>query len=435
MTVIAAVVVAGGQGLRARASRTESKDGPAQYEQAKQDQQPKQYQKLGAKRVVCHSLDRFLNHPLIGAVVLVVASDVRPELSHILGTERLKQLQIVEGGATRQQSVFAGLQALQAGDPPDYVLIHDAARPLLSDPLLERILTTVLSKGSAVPGLRPMDAIKKQTNQPDGLMRAGERVARDHLIAVQTPQAFSFASIWEAHCKARESGLDAVDDDAALLFDSDNPPVVVEGDPANIKLTTQQDFLHAARLLGYGVWGVGQLPALRIGTGYDLHRFAEVDLSEDEAAQTIPQTIPIGGVKIPYKNRLVGHSDADCLLHALVDALLGALADGDIGTHFPPQDDQWKGADSAIFIADACARLEARGGSILNIDSTIICEAPKIGPHRAAIQKSIAGLLGISTAQISVKAKTNEGLDAIGRGQGIAAQVAVLVAFPLDMPV
>ena len=420
MTGIAAVVVAGGQGLRARtSSKTESKDGPAQYEQAKQ------YQRLGAKRVVCHSLDRFLNHPLIGTVVLVVASDVRPELSSILGSERLERLMIVEGGATRQQSVFAGLKALQDSEPPDYVLIHDAARPLLSDSLLERILTTVLSKGSAVPGLRPMDAIKEQTNQPDGLMRAGQRVARDHIVAVQTPQAFSFAAIWEAHCKARQSGLDAVDDDAALLFHSDNPPLIVEGDPANIKLTTQQDFLHAARLLGYG-----QLPDLRIGTGYDLHRFAESDSLEDKATATIP----IGGVQIPHKNQLVGHSDADCLLHALVDALLGALADGDIGTHFPPQDDQWKGADSAVFIADTRARLEARGGSILNIDSTIICEAPKIGPHRAAIQKSIAGLLGISPSRISIKAKTNEGLDAIGRGQGIAAQVAVLVAFPMEIP-
>ena len=430
MTGIAAVVVAGGQGLRARtSSKTESKDGPAQYEQAKQ------YRQLGAKRVVCHSLDRFLNHPLIGTVVLVVASDVRPELSSILGTERLERLTIVEGGATRQQSVFAGLKALQDSETPDYVLIHDAARPLLSDSLLERILTTVLSKGSAVPGLRPMDAIKEQTNQPDGLMRAGQRVARDHIVAVQTPQAFSFAAIWEAHCKARQSGLDAVDDDAALLFHSDNPPLIVEGDPANIKLTTQQDFLHAARLLGYG-----QLPDLRIGTGYDLHRFADADslknkTTKDKAAKDkTAATIPIGGVQIPHKNQLVGHSDADCLLHALVDALLGALADGDIGTHFPPQDDQWKGADSAVFIADTRARLEARGGSILNIDSTIICEAPKIGPHRAAIQKSIAGLLGISPSRISIKAKTNEGLDAIGRGQGIAAQVAVLVAFPMDNP-
>ena len=425
MTGIAAVVVAGGQGLRARtSSKTESRDDPAQHEQAKQ------YRQLGAKRVVCHSLDRFLNHPLIGTVVLVVASDVRPELSAILGAERLKQLQIVEGGATRQQSVFAGLKALQDSEPPDYVLIHDAARPLLSDPLLERILTTVLSKGSAVPGLRPMDAIKEQTNQPDGLMRAGQRVARDHIVAVQTPQAFSFAAIWEAHCKARQSGLDAVDDDAALLFHSDNPPLIVEGDPANIKLTTQQDFLHAARLLGYG-----QLPDLRIGTGYDLHRFAESDSLEDKAAKDkATATIPIGGVQIPHKNQLVGHSDADCLLHALVDALLGALADGDIGTHFPPQNDQWKGADSAVFIADTRARLEARGGSILNIDSTIICEGPKIGPHRAAIQKSIAGLLGISPSRISIKAKTNEGLDAIGRGQGIAAQVAVLVAFPMNIP-
>ena len=424
MTGIAAVVVAGGQGLRARtSSKTESKDGPAQYEQAKQ------YQRLGAKRVVCHSLDRFLNHPLIGTVVLVVASDVRPELSSILGSERLERLMIVEGGATRQQSVFAGLKALQDSEPPDYVLIHDAARPLLSDSLLERILTTVLSKGSAVPGLRPMDAIKEQTNQPDGLMRAGQRVARDHIVAVQTPQAFSFAAIWEAHCKARQSGLDAVDDDAALLFHSDNPPLIVEGDPANIKLTTQQDFLHAARLLGYG-----QLPDLRIGTGYDLHRFADADSLKDKATKDkATATIPVGGVQIPHKNQLVGHSDADCLLHALVDALLGALADGDIGTHFPPQDDQWKGANSAVFIADTRARLEARGGSILNIDSTIICEAPKIGPHRAAIQKSIAGLLGISPSRISVKAKTNEGLDAIGRGQGIAAQVAVLVAFPMDM--
>ena len=424
MTGIAAVVVAGGQGLRARtSSKTESRDDPAQHEQAKQ------YRQLGAKRVVCHSLDRFLNHPLIGTVVLVVASDVRPELSSILGSERLERLMIVEGGATRQQSVFAGLKALQDSEPPDYVLIHDAARPLLSDSLLERILTTVLSKGSAVPGLRPMDAIKEQTNQPDGLMRAGQRVARDHIVAVQTPQAFSFAAIWEAHCKARQSGLDAVDDDAALLFHSDNPPLIVEGDPANIKLTTQQDFLHAARLLGYG-----QLPDLRIGTGYDLHRFAESDSLKDKAAKDkVTVTIPVGGVQIPHKNQLVGHSDADCLLHALVDALLGALADGDIGTHFPPQDDQWKGANSAVFIADTRARLEARGGSILNIDSTIICEAPKIGPHRAAIQKSIAGLLGISPSRISVKAKTNEGLDAIGRGQGIAAQVAVLVAFPMDM--
>jgi 2-C-methyl-D-erythritol 4-phosphate cytidylyltransferase/2-C-methyl-D-erythritol 2,4-cyclodiphosphate synthase len=314
----------------------------------------------------------------------------------------------VSGGATRQDSVRAGLEALRA-DPPGFVLIQDAARPFASESLVARAIAAARSFGAAVPGLPVTDTIKEIDEH--GAIKATP--ARAGLRAVQTPQAFRFDLILAAHRSAAAAGRQDLTDDAAVAEWAGHPVHVFEGDAANMKVTTGEDFSAAeARLLR-------DLPDIRMGQGFDVHAFGPGD------------HVWLGGVAIKHDHGLAGHSDADVLSHAITDALLGALAEGDIGSHFPPSDPQWKGAASKIFLAAAAAKVRARGGMIAHVDATLMCERPKVGPHRDRIRESLATILGISVERVAVKATTTERLGFTGREEGIAALAVATVRLPV----
>lgn len=305
-------------------------------------------------------------------------------------------VRLVIGGATRQQSVRLGLEAL-AADAPDFVLIHDAARPIVPQAVIARLLGALAIQQAAIPVLPVVDSL---AHDQDGMM--AEPADRSTLRRVQTPQAFNFKAILVAH-RAWIGDQDA-GDDAQVAQRSRIGVALVTGDEALLKLTYATDFAVNA-------------PPLRVGTGYDVHRLAD------------GEELWLCGIKLDFPQGLAGHSDADVAIHALVDALLGAIGAGDIGQHFPPGDPQWRGAASHQFLAHAAALVGEAGYRVGNIDLTIICEAPKIGPHREKMRARLAELLGIDSAQVSVKATTTERLGFTGRGEGIAAQaVASLVA-------
>jgi 2-C-methyl-D-erythritol 4-phosphate cytidylyltransferase/2-C-methyl-D-erythritol 2,4-cyclodiphosphate synthase len=313
----------------------------------------------------------------------------------------------VSGGATRQASVRAGLEALVI-HAPDIVLVHDAARPFASAALIARAVHAAQETGAAIPALPVTDTIKRVA--ADG--HISETLDRSQLRAVQTPQAFAFAPLLEAHRNAAAQGRDDFTDDAALAEWAGIKVAMFAGESGNIKITTPEDFARSEAL---------QFPALgdvRTGTGIDVHAFGAGD------------HVIIGGVRIPHTQALTGHSDADVGLHALTDAILGALADGDIGAHFPPSDPQWRGASSDRFLKFAVERVTARGGRIAHLDLTIVCEAPKIGPHRDALRSAIAGIAGLDIGRVAVKATTSERLGFTGRGEGIAAYATATIRLP-----
>ncbi len=298
----------------------------------------------------------------------------------------------------------AGIEA-QAGASPDIVLIHDAARVFPSAALIARAVEAAERHGAAVPGAPLSDTVK----QIDAEGRIVATPDRASLRAAQTPQAFRFALIREAHRRAAADGVDGLTDDAAVAERAGHPTYVFDGDPANMKVTTMDDLRAAeARLLDAAA-------DVRVGQGFDVHAFAPGD------------HVWLGGVRIPHDKCLSGHSDADVCLHALADALYGALADGDIGAHFPPSDPRWRGATSSIFLADAATRVRARGGIIAHLDATLVCEAPKIGPHREAMRARIAEIAGVALDRVAVKATTSEGLGFAGRREGIACLAAATV--------
>jgi 2-C-methyl-D-erythritol 4-phosphate cytidylyltransferase/2-C-methyl-D-erythritol 2,4-cyclodiphosphate synthase len=315
----------------------------------------------------------------------------------------------VVGGATRQMSVRAGLEWLAAsGTTPEIVLIHDAARLFPTEALVSDALHAARFHGAAVPGLAVTDTIKEV--DADGII-AGTP-ARARLRAVQTPQAFQFDLILAAHRLAASKGIDLTDD-AAVAEWAGHRVHVFDGDTGNMKVTTAQDFaLAEARL-------IGDLPDIRTGQGYDVHALGPGD------------HVWLGGCKIPHDHGLVGHSDADVLSHAITDAILGALAEGDIGSHFPPSDPRWKGAASKIFLAAAAERVRARGGMIAHIDATVICERPKVGPHRDFIRETLAAILGIAADRVAIKATTTERLGFTGREEGIAALAVASLRLPI----
>ena len=305
------------------------------------------------------------------------------------------------GGPTRQQSVRNGLEALAAAgiSPEAIVLVHDAARPFLSGELVTRAIDGARSHGAAVPGLPLTDTVKQVA--PSGQIHGSPD--RASLRTVQTPQAFRFDVLLAAHRQAAESGEYDLTDDAAVVERAGHAVYVFEGDEENVKLTTADDFTRAeARLLG-------NLADMRCGQGFDVHAFGPGD------------HVWLGGVRVPHDHGLEGHSDADVLAHAVTDAILGALADGDIGAHFPPSDERWRGQASSLFLKEAGSRVKARGGKIVHADITLICEAPRIGPYRDAMRANVADVLGLEISQVSIKATTNEGLGFIGRAEGIAA--------------
>ena len=370
-TRFAAVVVAAGKGLRAGQPL------------------PKQFAMWRGKPVLKHSVDVLVR---AGANPLVVAIPPGGEEAALTALSGVGGVILVEGGATRQQSVANALDAIEGADK---VLIHDAARPGLPLEVIDRLLAALDEHEGAIPVLPVVDSLSLDIA---GMM-AGS-APREQLRRVQTPQAFRFEAIRAAH--AAWTGDSDAGDDAQVLRVAGGGVAHVPGDERLAKLTFAEDFMD-------------QLPAVRMGMGYDVHRLAA------------GEELWLGGIRIDHEKGLAGHSDADVALHAIVDALLGAIANGDIGSHFPPSDPQWKGASSDRFLAHAAKLVGEAGYRVGNIDLTLICEAPKIGPHREAMRTRIAELLGVDIGAVSVKATTTERLGFAGRGEGIAAQAVATV--------
>lgn len=338
----------------------------------------------------------FSSHPEVAAVRVVI--DPADRALYDSAVDGLGLLDPVAGGATRQDSSRLGLESF-ADAAPRNVLIHDAARPFVDSAMVSRVIGALADAPAAVPVLAVSDTLKRGNGQ------VAETVDRSGLWRAQTPQGFRYAEILTAHRDLSGQGLT---DDAAVAERAGLAVAMVAGSEDNVKITTAEDLERARRDLG----GVGEI---RVGTGFDVHRFKPGD------------HVTLCGIRIPHDRALEGHSDADAGLHALTDALLGAIGAGDIGVHFPPSDARWKDADSEIFLREAAERVKAAGGAVLNADVTLICEAPRIGPHRTAMTERIAGILGISADRVNVKGTTTEKLGFLGRGEGIAAQAIVSV--------
>ena len=359
---------------------------------------PKQYLPLAGRPVLRHSLETFTRHPAIDAVRVVIHRDDRELYEQ--AARGLDLLPPVEGGATRQDSVRLGLESLGEVKPAR-VLIHDAARPFADAGLIQRMVDALAATPGAIPALPVADTIKRGV---EGLIV--ETVDRHALWRAQTPQAFRYIEILAAHRAAAGRELT---DDAAVAEAAGLAVGLVQGAEENFKVTTEADLSRAERLLA---------PAadIRCGNGYDVHRFGPGN------------QVMLCGIAVPHDQGLEGHSDADVGLHALTDAILGAIGAGDIGQHFPPSDPRWRGADSSRFLAHAASLLGERGGRLLSLDVTLICERPKVGPYRAAMVARIAEILGLEPSRVSVKATTTEGLGFTGRREGIAAQATATVA-------
>jgi 2-C-methyl-D-erythritol 4-phosphate cytidylyltransferase/2-C-methyl-D-erythritol 2,4-cyclodiphosphate synthase len=391
---VAALIVAAGRGSRA----------------AGEAGRPKQYCQIGGVPMIGRSIGAFAAHPGVGEILVVIHPDDVDlyEAASRPFAGRLRKP--VPGGATRQDSVRGGLEALEAAAPAS-VLIHDAARPFVDAPLITRVIQSLAAHAGALPCLPVTDTLKRGSQG-----RVTGTVDRDHLWRAQTPQGFRYEAILAAHrAAASEPGRDFTDDaGVAEWFGLD--VALVEGSEDNRKLTTKEDLRIADELLQPER---ARSPAtIRVASGYDVHALGPGD------------AVVLCGVSIPHPKKLVGHSDADVGLHALTDALLGAIADGDIGVHFPPSDARWRGAASEIFLKHAAAKVRERGGEIVHVDVTLLCEAPRIGPYREAMRGRIAEMLGIVVAQVSIKATTNEGLGFVGRGEGIAAMATATVSLP-----
>ncbi len=375
---------------------------------------PKQYRPLAGRQVLTRTLEALLGGaPGSRARVAIHRDDgdlYQAALALLQPDLRARVDPPVFGGETRQASVCNGLEAIAAGgaDENAAVLIHDAARPFVGPGLLRRALDAAREKGAAVPGLLVTDTIK-QVAEDARIVATPDRAS---LRAVQTPQAFRLGLILAAHRAVRDDGSRELTDDAAVAEWAGHCVFVFPGESDNIKLTTQEDFLRAeAKLLH-------DLPDVRTGQGFDVHAFGDGD------------HVWLGGVKVPHNRGLVGHSDADVLLHAITDAVLGAIAEGDIGAHFPPSDERWRGAPSDLFLRHAVALVEKRGGKIAHIDATLICERPKVGPHREAIRAKIAEIMELPLDRVAVKATTSERLGFTGRQEGMAALAMATVRLP-----
>ena len=360
---------------------------------------PKQFRTVAGKALLAHAYDRLAQHPRVEGVVIVASEPGR--LQAALGDRR--PLAVAPGGPARRLSVRSGLEAIEALDGADIVLIHDAARPFVPASVIDRLLDALEAAAGAVPALPVADTLVRTEN--------GEVVDRDALARVQTPQAFRFADIMTSH-RAWDDVSEPTDD-AQMARAAGFAVALVEGDPMLDKITRPEDFAMAEARLGRR--------AFRTGMGFDVHRLAE------------GEELWLGGILIPHDKGLAGHSDADVALHALTDAILGAIAAGDIGQHFPPSDPQWRGAPSSRFLEHAAELATQAGARIEHVDLTIICEAPKIGPYRDAIRARVAALLRLPDLCISVKATTTERLGFTGRGEGIAAQaVATISMYEVD---
>ena len=376
---------------------------------------PKQFRNLAGEPVITRTLRSLLSADATLLVMPVIHPDDEALFEDAVAlldpSQRVRMRPPAHGGATRQASVRLGLEAL-ARDPagkPAVVLIQDGARPFGSAGLIGRAVGCAERFGAAVPGLPVTDTIKEI--QADGSIVGTPD--RSRLRAVQTPQAFDFDLILSAHRRAHVDGRDDLTDDAAVAEYAGHPVHVFDGDADNVKMTTAEDFAKAeARLLA-------TLSDIRTGHGYDVHVFTEGD------------HVWLGGVRIAHDRSLNGHSDADVVLHALTDAVLGAIGDGDIGVHFPPSQPQWRGASSDLFLKDAVERVRRRGGMIAHLDATIVCEAPKIGPHREVMRARIAAIAGIAIDRVGIKATTSEQIGFAGRREGMAAWALATVRLPV----
>lgn len=373
---------------------------------------PKQYRSLAGKPVLERTVSCFLSCPEISAIQVVIHPDDYDVYQDVMAATAAADSRIrppVTGGDTRQSSVFEGVRAL---DDVDTVLVHDAARPFVSEELLQRALIAGRSGIASIPGIGVTDTIKRISNDDVVL----DTPAREELRAVQTPQVFKRAELLNAHERAAREARVLFPDDGALMEWAGYPVQAFSGDPANVKLTFEDDFLVAeARLRG-------EQNALvsRSGIGFDVHAMCPGD------------HIWLGGIRIPHIFGVEAHSDGDVVLHALTDAILGALAEGDIGTHFPPSDLQWRDASSDQFLAFARKRVTERGGIIDHLDVVVMCEAPRLGPHRTEIRQRIAQICHVRESKISVKATTTERLGFVGRQEGIAAQAIATIRLPGD---
>jgi 2-C-methyl-D-erythritol 4-phosphate cytidylyltransferase/2-C-methyl-D-erythritol 2,4-cyclodiphosphate synthase len=391
---VSTLIVAAGRGVRAAGSNPLI---------------PKQYLPIGGVPMLTRAISAFAGHPSVDEITVVIHPDdvefYENAAKHFVARLRPP----AHGGAHRQQSVRAGLEAL-AANPPTHVLIHDAARPFVDAELISRVVGNLDSHVGALPCLPVTDTLTMGRGR-----RAAGTLPREDLWRAQTPQGFRFDAILAAHRAAAKDG-GTFTDDAGIAQWYGLDVALVEGSEANRKLTSAEDIANADELLRLRAQSA--LGTQRVATGYDVHAFGPGD------------AVILCGVRIPHHKKLVGHSDADVGMHALTDALLGSIADGDIGVHFPPSDARWRGAASELFLKDAMARLKARGGEIVHVDVTFICEGPRIGPHREAMRAKLAECLGLDVAEISIKATTNEGLGFIGRGEGIAAMATATVRLP-----
>lgn len=371
---------------------------------------PKPYRELAGVGVLRRVVKTFMQHPEIDGVRVIIRRE-----HHAFYKKAVDGFSLIPcaiGGGSRQESVRLGLESI-AHFSPRYVLVHDAARPLVSGRLISRVISSLKENKAVIPVQKIADTVKRTSEKI-----VVDTIPRDGLVSVQTPQGFHYSALWDAHMLALESGNEFTDD-AAVCEYAKIPVYTVAGEADNSKITGADDLKLMELKLAMNM-------EMRVGSGYDVHRLVAHDVDTPVAQQTIR----ICGVRIPFTHYLLGHSDADVGMHALVDAILGAIGDGDIGTHFPPDDHRWKGADSERFLLHAYELLKSRGGDLVNIDITIICERPKVAPHRQQMILHLAKVLKIETSRISVKATTTERLGFTGRQEGIAAQALVSVRLP-----
>jgi 2-C-methyl-D-erythritol 4-phosphate cytidylyltransferase / 2-C-methyl-D-erythritol 2,4-cyclodiphosphate synthase len=388
---VAAVIVAGGSGLRVGGEI------------------PKQYQLIGGKPVIWWTLKAFLEHPAVSYVQCVIGAG--HEAMFATATQGLGLIAAVKGGSTRQESCRIGVEACVSAKPKK-VLVHDAARPFISPELISEVIAELEHANAVIPGLPVADTMKFA---PGGVIT--KTVDRSAMWFVQTPQGFSFPKILEAHRKAAREEQNGLTDDAAVAEFAGMEVRIVSGEQRNKKLTTKADVEAANAELNMRLFV--DRPDVRVGQGIDFHVFEK------------GKFVTLCGVEVLHSHKLKGHSDADVAMHALTDAILGAIGEGDIGTHFPPSDMQWKNAASSIFLGKAMSLLMARGGVVANVDITILAEAPKISPHITAMKAALAPLLQISVDRIAVKATTTEKMGSIGRKEGMAAYATATVRLPL----
>ena len=391
----AAIILAAGRGMR----MGDAIDGPKQY-------QPLDHTGL---TVLGCALDTFLSSPAVDRVQVVIHPD-DVALYEAIAPDHPKLLEPVFGGSTRQESGLAGLEALDELSPLK-ILIHDAARPFLSHNLIEEVIAGIEDGQCALPATAVSDTVKRAGKTPGGLYVTGT-LPREEIHLAQTPQGFVFRAILESHQRARSETLDSFTDDCAIAEWAGMRVRLVPGETSNIKITTIEDLHMASKTQEAQAF---RLPDVRTGNGYDVHRLVEGD------------GVILCGIKLPGDRKLDGHSDADVALHAITDALLGTVGEGDIGSHFPPSDPVWKGAASHRFLEHACAIVREKGGVISHLDVTIICEMPKVGPYREEMRKRVADICGIDVARVSVKATTHERIGTIGRGEGISAMATASV--------